>query len=444
MSATTANDVTPSGLPAVGDLRWGDHFCQFYDTAEDLRDTLIPYFQAGLANNEKCLWVTSPPFDAVDATMALRASVPEVDAAVRCGQIEIIDYRDWYLRNGAVKPETVLKGWLTRAYGAQADGYRGLRLTGNTAWLEADDWDGFEHYEATVNTGFRNRPLVALCSYQFSRCQPAWITDVVRNHQFALVRRRGMWELLESGELKAAKQELARLNAELESRIEARTAELERAVRELSAALAEKEMLFREVHHRVKNNLQVISSLLSIRAARARTPDVADTLRELRHRVHAMGLVHQALYKPNAAAIDFGAYLNELCRDLVRAYDFGGRVSIEVEAEATVIPLEQAVSLGLITTELVTNAAKHAFPGGRRGRIRIEFRCRPALCLRVHDDGIGLPADDRMVGTGFGIVRAIAKQFDAAVDVTRDDGTAIVIHSRTQACGHHAPADRHT
>jgi two-component system, sensor histidine kinase PdtaS len=435
-----ASDMTPSGIPAVGDLRWGDHFCQFYETADDLRDTLVPYFRAGLESNEKCLWVTSAPFDAADATAALRAAVPDVDRALASGQIEIIDYRDWYLRNNELTPEAVLQGWLERANAARSDGYRGLRLTGNTAWLEKCDWAGFEHYEATVDAGFRGRPLVALCSYQLSRCEASWVTDVVRTHQFAVIRRRGVWEMLESGELKLAKQELSRLNADLEKRVEARTAALERAVGELRAALAEKEMLFREVHHRVKNNLQIIASLLSIRARTARAPEVADTLHELRHRVHAMGLVHQALYKPNAAVVDFGAYLDELCRDLAHAYDLSERVHITIDADTTAVALESAVPLGLITTELVTNAVKHAFPNGRRGRIKVQFRCHPRLYLRVHDDGVGLPEDHGEGGTGFGIVRAIAMQLGAELSILRDEGTAFLIEGSAPICGHGAQA----
>lgn len=223
---------TPSGLPFVGDLVWGEHFCQFYETAEDLRDCLIPYFKTGLDNNEKCLWVASEPFGKMEALAALRAAVANADAAIARGQIEVIDHTEWYLRQGPVSPEDLPRTWLGRVDEALAEGYRGLRVTGNTAFLEPSDWKSFMDYEETVHRCFHGHRIVALCSYPLNRADSAQVLEVIQSHGFAIVRRNGRWESTESAALAAAKNQLASANLHLERRVEVRTAGLQAALAE--------------------------------------------------------------------------------------------------------------------------------------------------------------------------------------------------------------------
>jgi signal transduction histidine kinase len=223
--------LRPSGLSAVGSLPWGAHFCQFYAEQEDLVDSLVPFFKAGLDSHEKCLWVTSQPLPASDARTALRNAVPDLAERERRNQIEIIDHHEWYMATGKPDPDSTLRGWVEREERARADGFAGLRLTGNTYWVERSDWNGFVDYEARVSKTFKDRHIIGLCSYCLSRCQPHDILDVVANHQFALTRRAGNWHVIESAALSQAKEELHRLNAELEQRVLERTAALEHAVR---------------------------------------------------------------------------------------------------------------------------------------------------------------------------------------------------------------------
>ena len=156
--------------------------------------------------------------------------MPDVEARLKSGQLEIIDHEDWYIRTGKTDAEATLRGWVEQEERALADGFAGLRLTGNTYWVERSDWTGFVDYEAHVSKTFAGHRIIGLCSYCLGRCQPHDILDVVANHQFALTRRSGEWQLLESASLKQAKDELQRLNLELEHRVDERTAELKRAV----------------------------------------------------------------------------------------------------------------------------------------------------------------------------------------------------------------------
>ena len=97
----TINCLRKSGIDIIGDVPWGTHICQFYQTKEDLTDILVPYFKAGLENNEFCLWVTSQPLEVEDAIAALRRVVPDLNVYLEKGQIEIISYNDWFLTEGA-------------------------------------------------------------------------------------------------------------------------------------------------------------------------------------------------------------------------------------------------------------------------------------------------------------------------------------------------------
>ena len=117
-----------SGIDIIGDVPWGTHFCQFYQTKEDLMDILVPYFKAGLENNEFCIWVTSQPLEVEEAKEALRRAVPDIDVYLEKGQIEIIPYTDGYIKEGVFDSERVLNGWVEKLNQALDSGYDGMRL----------------------------------------------------------------------------------------------------------------------------------------------------------------------------------------------------------------------------------------------------------------------------------------------------------------------------
>jgi PAS domain S-box-containing protein len=167
------------------------------------------------------------------------------------------------------------------------------------------------------------------------------------------------------------------------------------AEKALQNSLEEKVVLLREVHHRVKNNLQIIASLLNLQASRTRDRQVVDVLQETRSRVHSMAILHEVLYRSgNLARINFATYVDELCTHLVRSFRApSGMVSVENRVSRISLPMEHSVPCGLIINELVTNALKHAFPDNRSGRISVHLNLveENMLLLSVSDDGIGFP-----------------------------------------------------
>ncbi len=195
-----------SGIDTIGNIPWGTHFCQFYQTKEDLMDVLVPYLKAGLENNEFCMWITSQPLDVGEAKEALRKLLPDLDLYLNKGQIEIIPYTYWYLKEGIFDSDRVLDGWVEKLNQALDNGYEGLRLTGNTFWLEKEDWNDFVDYEKKIDRILGNYKMIALCTYCLDRCSATEIIDVVANHQFALIKRDKKWEQIESSKRKEAEE----------------------------------------------------------------------------------------------------------------------------------------------------------------------------------------------------------------------------------------------
>ncbi|MBT7069232.1 MAG: PAS domain-containing protein [Verrucomicrobia bacterium] len=209
------------------------------------------------------------------------------------------------------------------------------------------------------------------------------------------------------------------------------------AEEELQRNLKEKEVLLREVHHRVKNNLQVINSLLRLQARRFDDERLTQALTDSQNRVNAMALLHQTLYgMADVARIDFAEYAGTLARELCRAYGVDTqRISIQVKAEDVTLSLGKASPCGLIVTELVSNSLKHAFPEGWDGQGQIEISLRALdegiIEIVVSDNGIGMPEDLATASSrslGLHLVTMLAEdQLDGAVEWRSENGARVQI-----------------
>ncbi len=241
-------------------------------------------------------------------------------------------------------------------------------------------------------------------------------------------------------------EKLRQLNEELEDRISARTAELtrvnaalrvevaerERAEAQIRASLQEKEVLLKEIHHRVKNNLQVISSLLNLQADSIGDEQIRLILQDSQNRVRSMALIHQKLYQAaNLAQIDFGEYIQDLAADLFRSQEaYARRISLNVETDHILLDIDKAVPCGLIMNELVSNTLKHAFPNGQSGQISLELRTGPdhQVDLTVTDNGIGLPPglDFRKAESlGLQLVNTLVDQLGGTLELRSEQGTQV-------------------
>jgi PAS domain S-box-containing protein len=210
--------------------------------------------------------------------------------------------------------------------------------------------------------------------------------------------------------------------------------ERKRAEEAVQASLREKEILLREIHHRVKNNMQVISSLFNLQAASITADNARRLLKEGQLRIRSMALVHEKLYQSrDLSKIDFADYLRSLSDHLLQFLKVEtDRIRLETDLENVPLGINSAVPCGLLATELITNSIKHAFPAGRKGAIRLGLRRRPdcSVELRVADDGVGIPEtlDFRSTESlGLQIVTLLVDQLEGTIELDRKEGTAYTI-----------------
>ncbi|MEW5901035.1 MAG: sensor histidine kinase [Acidobacteriota bacterium] len=201
----------------------------------------------------------------------------------------------------------------------------------------------------------------------------------------------------------------------------------------LRAALQEKEVLLREIHHRVKNNIQIIVSLLRLQANSYKDKGLREALKDSQSRIRSISLIHEKLYQSSdLAAIDFGDYIRLLAGQLFHLFGTDpSAVRLEVKASGVRLETKKAVPCGLILNELITNALKYAFPQGRKGVIRVEMRAKGGhYSLSVSDNGIGLPEEADPVKPqrlGFQIVSDLVRQLGGSMTVERVHGTVFHI-----------------
>jgi PAS domain S-box-containing protein len=207
-----------------------------------------------------------------------------------------------------------------------------------------------------------------------------------------------------------------------------------RAEGHLRSSLREKEALLKEVHHRVKNNLQLICSLLSLQADQVLDPSARDVLAESRNRVRSMALVHENLYRAgNFAGVPLARQLEALCNYLTRSYTGGeSRIELQLCLADVTLDLDRAVPLMLIVNELVSNALKYAFPGDRAGRVSVKLLSLPGARygVVVTDDGVGLPPDfnlRRISSLGLQVVADLTEQLHGTIAVRSDGGTTFTL-----------------
>jgi two-component sensor histidine kinase len=248
--------------------------------------------------------------------------------------------------------------------------------------------------------------------------------------------------------LKEAEEAIRRANEDLEKRVLERTDALSRtneqltteiaarahAEQEVTRSLQEKELLLREIHHRVKNNLQIIASLLNLQSRYITDPNVLEAIKSSQSRIRAMALVHERIYRsPSIAEINLKDYLNYLTQQIFQFYNIQQHlVGITVTTDDILADIDTITPLGLIINELVSNSLKYAFPEGRKGHISIGCTRPEPDRIRIlyHDDGIGMPAGFEWKHTeslGLRLVNSLIEQLNGTIETGEGGGTTFII-----------------
>jgi signal transduction histidine kinase len=460
-------ELRKTGINVVGDLPWGSHFCYFYETKQDLLDILIPYFKAGLENREFCLWVISNSelLTVEEATSALRDALPDLDRYVAERSIEVVGHEDWFLSGNIFDPYKVADRFRKKLNEALARGYVGMRVNGSPAWLSDAGPKELRKFEAELDKLFPNERTIASCTYPLATIGAEEIFDVARTHQFAIARRQGEWEVLETPELIQAKQEIGRLNEGLEQRVIERTNDLRVANEELRKEIAERKQA--ETDLRIKSEQL---RALSARLQSAREEEGARIAREIHDELGSMltgvkwdleEISKMLSTSPGESQL---AVLREKVRSLIKLTDisvstlrriaselrpsvlddlglapaiewqaqqFEARTGIVCECSLENIELsaEQSTAVFRIFQEALTNVLRHA----RATRVDIKMNKENGyFVLTVSDNGMGMK-DGEVAGTdslGFLGMRERAHLIGGDVDITSGAGQGTVVSLR--------------
>ncbi|MFX4263350.1 MEDS domain-containing protein [Pelotomaculum propionicicum] len=197
-----------TGLDFIEYIPWGSHICTFYQTKEDLFEILVPYFKAGLDNNEFCLWVTSEVLNVQEAEEAMRNFIPDFEIYLNRGQMKILPYTEHYYKNSIFSVEEILSSWVVSFNEALSNGYDGLRVTGNTSWIDKGLWNDFIDYEARFNDVIDGLNINAICTYLIDKCNIQEIIEVVVNHKYTFIKRDNKWQAMHGFELNKTEEKL--------------------------------------------------------------------------------------------------------------------------------------------------------------------------------------------------------------------------------------------
>ena len=186
-----------TGVNVFGDMPWGSHLCMFYESKEDLLDTVAPYFKAGLESNEFCIWAPSAPVTLKEARTALSRRLPDFDQHLSAGNMEIAPGHEWYLDGDRFDLDRINNAWDEKLRGALAKGYDGMRASGNAFWIHSKHWKDFCDYERQLTATLAGKPMTVLCTYPMVVSGAAEVLEVARAHHLAVARRKGNWQLVE-------------------------------------------------------------------------------------------------------------------------------------------------------------------------------------------------------------------------------------------------------
>jgi signal transduction histidine kinase len=462
-----ATETRKTAIDVVGDMvAWGTHFCLFYETKEDLLDTLVSYCRSGLEKGEYCLWVVADYFTVDEARDALQEVVPHLDRHLADSNLELVPTRDWFGRGGMFEHQRARDNWFERLARAGTRRYRGVRATGDTTWLAKKDWNHWCDFEDGMNEVFRglvsslpvgDQRLAMLCTYPLAGCGAPQILDVVRTHQFVLARRYGNWDIVETAGLKQAKAEIARLNEELEQRVVERTDQLRQAseaLRETQADLAHVNrvtamgQLAASITHEVMQPIAagIINAQAALRWLDAEPPNLGEARESLEYAVNegnraidVIGRIRALIKKapPRQEAFDIDAAIREVV-GLTRGELVKNNISIQTQLTEGLPHLQgDKVQLQQLILNLIINAveAMSSVPEGSRELVISTAKDVNGVLVAVRDSGPGLTPEsiDRLfdafyttkadgMGMGLSICHSIVEAHGGRIWASRDFG----------------------
>jgi DNA-binding CsgD family transcriptional regulator len=187
-----------TGIGTLGPIPWGAHLCLFHETKQDLFDTMVPYFRAGLENKEFCLWILPQSITRQEALDALRQGVPDIERHVSEASLELVLHDQWFFPTGKFELAAVIERFREKLGAAVSRGYVGLRANGSSAWLRKSDAAKFCEFEKELDDLIAGEKMIVVCSFPLGKIGADEVLDAARTHQLTAALRHGSWEVIET------------------------------------------------------------------------------------------------------------------------------------------------------------------------------------------------------------------------------------------------------
>jgi signal transduction histidine kinase len=435
----TTKPLRKTGLEVLGERPWGTHFCVFYESDDDLVQMLVPYFATGLKNRELCFWVLADSLTEDDARGALNRGIDSPDRQLIDRNIEFLRSEECYLKEGVFNLDRVTAEWGNRLDRALAAGYEGIRVSGYAGWLQTREWPEFWKYEGSLNLSIVDLPMIVLCTYPLRGSSGSDILDVAHTHQCSISRRSGNWEIIETAALKEAKEEIARLNEDLEQRVVERTHELSLAQAQLARVerLTTTGRLAASITHEIAQPISamVTSASSCLRWLTNPDPDLAEA-RNAVHKVVQNGERATEVFRsirslmqraePRMSVLDINDVVEEALV-LARGELQDQGILVRTELNTTLPRIRgDRVQLQQVLLNLVMNAIE-AMSGVKDRALTLIIRSQThegnRVLVEVEDSGVGLDSNnvDRIFESmfttkpdGMGLGLSISKSIIAA------------------------------
>ena len=379
----TGQEDRKTGILALGDIPWGTHVCQFYKTKDDLIDILVPYFKAGLESHESCLWITSDPLRAPEAEEALAKSVSDLEEYVTSGQMEIFSHSEWYLKQGTFEQRRTLKGLTDKLDKGLTDGYTGLRTAGNTTWLDKRIWGNFINYEKEVNEVIRKYRMIAICSYSLHDLGILEVIQVSNNHQYAIIKHGGKWELVKNDERKRAEKALLADQARLKSLVSESLLAEDRKTHNISVRVHEQIIQTLAIS---KMKLEMLSESTSSEEFSKEANDVCQLLNTTIWDLNALAL---EINSPVLYEFGFEKAVDSMLKQIERKHGITSKFKDDGQVKHLSADVKDVLFRSV--QELFTNVLKHAHAQILKVSIH---KFGSQIQIRIEDDGVGFNASE--------------------------------------------------
>lgn len=242
------DSVRDSGIDLIGDITWGTHISHLYSSKNDFKKVMLPYLKAGLNNNELCIWVFHG-LNYQDAISVLKTVIEDVDRYIKKEQLIIMPHTDMYTKDNGFNKERLIKVWFSFLEQAKENGYDGLRVTGDTAWLESCYKQDFYLYEKNLESIVKGHPLIVLCLYDINSVSIPEVSDIINNHNFTIISDNNDLKLIKGMEFLIKEQQLEEKRRKLDEMLNSDNLKTE---------------FFSNISHELRTPLNVMISAISL------------------------------------------------------------------------------------------------------------------------------------------------------------------------------------